>query len=992
MFVVKREPCPRRKMGGDTEYRPRASAPIRRCVDFVRKVLCRQDLVKMSKLMHRRKTVVPTDFRKKLHHAIRNIPLLTAPSDHTHPDAARYRTSVASRIEEVILNAGFRPYSVSMSKRDKFDGCRYYFMQRDYDKEFRDDPVTSDNVIMMIDVDYYVDFNRYLQYGNPVMIYTFVPTSAGGPTTDGTFSIENDEIVYRVSGGATYRHQVWDHNHDFVSVKDKHGNLLTYVVEQHTCEFDPQRRIIGYYPVTSVPAHCFVKPSELGVKRLKFTSDNMNSVRDIVSNTISVACHGSPHSVTIPINLFDAIKIRHDRATKPVIADVERLLQAAEPKVPQASTKAPILFELLNAKPSADIGATSSIPPAKTFQTLKPLATEDGKPCGRAVAPPLTTAPAVLPARGVNNDHATIIGRVVKTRNTTLPPHEWKKYDDELVNHLVPRAGIGVPWSIERVVEVQDRPTQRGRSERAMPSLTQNYANKVKAFIKAEPYNNITDPRNISTVDNAHQLTYSTFTYAFKEDVLKHQKWFASAMKPGQICDRLRDICEYRHGVIVSDYSRLDGHISQADKNFKRRVYMRWCRVEDRTTLSRVLNQDSNVRGTTSTGVRYDPGTSQLSGSPGTTNDNNLVTLRHDYIALRELGHSAKESWKLINKWVLGASDDRLRAALPGLGESLERVTSLLGHKMESVHFSFGSAILYLGRHYPNPQLYRTSMQDPIRTLAKLHLTTAPNSTTERDALYHRATGYLVTDRKTPIIGTWCAKVLQLLDKPTSDPTRDEQFRIDQGPWPQEECEPLKELMCALLNLDASELEDIERLIETATSIEELPNGVLNTDHLVKHKIQAAVGHDLLGPAPPVDEPIPCLTIPKRTKTSSEPETPGSESSSATCDNQQSLPSQSTATTAPMESSVDLITSDSTTPSMKSSQRSRKAKSTRQQHPSVSIPPNDQNATQTAAPATTTTNRKSSQPIRRRPRRRPAAKTSQATPPAPPQAAAPRSN
>ena len=542
------------------------------------------------------------------------------------------------------------------------------------------------------------------------------------------------------------------------------------------------------------------------------------------------------------------------------------------------------------------------------------------------------------------------------------------------------------------MVEVQDRPTQRARSERALPSLTQNYANKVKSFIKAEPYNNITDPRTISPVDNAHQLTYSTFTYAFKEDVLKHQKWFASAMTPGQICDRLRDICEHPDGVIFSDYHRLDGHVSQGDKNFKRRVYMRWCRVEDRTVLSRVLNQDSNVRGTTSTGVRYDSGTSQLSGSPGTTNDNNLVTLRHDYIALRELGHSSKESWKLINKWVLGASDDRLRAALPGLGESLERVTALLGHKMESVHFPHGSAILYLGRHYPNPQLYRTSMQDPIRTLAKLHLTTAPNSTTERDALYHRAAGYLVTDKKTPIIGTWCAKVLQLLDKPTSDPTRDEQFRLDQGSWPQEEEEPLKELMCALLNIDSSELEDIENLIRTAQSVEELPNGILNTDHLVKHKIQAAVGHDILGPAPPVEEPIPCLTITKPMPTSSEPEILGSESLSAICDNQQSLPSQSTATSVPTVSSVDSTMSGSKPPSQRPSQPSRKAKSTRQQHPPVTTPSTCLNATQTAAPATTATNRSSSKPTSRRPRHRSRAKTPQATPPAPSQTPAPRSN
>jgi len=704
----------------------------------------------------------------------------------------------------------------------------------------------------MVDVDYYVDFNAYLCYGNPIIIYSFVPQTAGGPVMDGVFSITDSVVSYCVAGGASYKHRLWDHSGSHVSVVDKRGYLITYSVEQFIVDGCPERRIIGYFPINYANPGAFVRPDKLGIQRRNFGKD-MNILRDPINNMISLSTPGSTVSVTIPSDLFEAIKIRHRRAVKPVIADVERLLQSAN--IEGSSIKAPILFNIMSSYTTdkevhATIFKTSSVP--VSFQTTSPLTTEDGRCPGRAVAPPIVTNPGLIPVRSFNNDTATIQGRVTNVANNTTTPLIWNKYDEELLTFLVPKPGIGVPYTIEHVIELQDRPAQRNRSAQAVTALTGQYVNKVKAFIKAEAYNAATDPRNISTVDNNHQLMYSCYTYPLKEDLLKGKPWFASSMTPDQITDRLGEICDHDSGTIIRDYSRLDGHVSRDEKLFKNRVYMRWCRLENREQLQRILQQDLNPRGVTSNGLKYDPGYSQLSGSPGTTNDNNIVTIRHDYIALRELGNTPQEAWSIINKWFLGASDDRICPNFSGLLEKLEYVTKTLGHVLKNVVLEKHSPIPYLGRIFPDPVLYRSSFQDPYRTLGKLHLTVSPVTTSDVDALRNKALGYYTSDPLTPIIGPWCAKVLALTGISGVEPTREEAYKIKMGPWPQDNVAIIRDTFAAILEMTNSEVDDIETAICRADDVSDLPNQVLDNGHLVSHKIAAVVGEDLVGPMPAV--------------------------------------------------------------------------------------------------------------------------------------------
>lgn len=949
------------------EYRPGKTGFCQRLVDKYKKWYFGPDLAARSRYATKRRTMPPLAFRNVLHNNFKTVSSIGVAKEHSHPEAASLRTSVAAALENVILAAGYTPYSVSMSGRDRYDGCRYVYMPKDLDKEFKDCPVRDDHVIIMIDVDYYCDINRWLEFGNPLMIYTFVPTEAAGQSLNARYSIKDDVVTYIVEGGVTYEHELWDYRGDMATVRDRYGNLLVYSIEQYILDADPTRRVIGFYPIATFPPNtCPIKCDTTGVRRLKCCNAGVVCLKDVSKATVSVAVEGSSTSVTVPQAVFDALLIRRGVSKNPVISDVERILNHAH--IADAATKAPVLFKLLSDPVVSGCIVQTSTIPVHNFQTVYPLATEDGKSVGRAVAPSLVTAPAVIPAKSYNNDHATVAGRITAVRNTKTTPPAWATYDRELTNYIVPNPGCGTPLELEQIIEIQDRPAQRGRSEQIKAALCQDNINKVKAFIKAEAYGSVTDPRNISTVDPGHQLNYSRYTYAFKEDCLKGRPWFASSMNPTEITERVYELAQHPDGQILSDYSRLDGHVSADDKRFKENVYIYWCHPEHRAHLQRVLRADRTAKGTTAQGVKYDTGTSQLSGSPGTTNDNNLVTLRHDYIALRELGMSEAKALEFLETWVLGASDDRMRANIPGYAEMLETVARTLGHKLVSQVFYplDDDPIPFLGRIYM-PGYYKDSIQDPIRTLPKLHLTVAPNDVPDEVALLNRATGYYVTDSKTPIIGPWCRKVIELLTMQgvkVKMLMKSDRLRIEGGPYTQDNPELLRDLMCRFLELTPDELDNIEMKIAIATNISELPEFVLDNIGNVVHKIPAVVGHDIVGPVPAVSKDakpdttdIPeCHSATTISVTYAHPETSGLQGSNPICANR-SQP-QTTAAT------ILVHTADTTGPLTKQKSRRTSRASFRPSNVGVS---EHQTVTQRPNPRPPRTPRQTSRPPRQPP-------------------------
>jgi hypothetical protein len=166
-------------------------------------------------------------------------------------------------------------------------------MLRDFDKDYRDDQIGNRDFITMVDVDYYVDINHYLGYGKPMMIYTFVPTTVGGPVPDGSFSIKDDIVTYNVDGGASYQHKLWDYNITEVAVDAHCGywwlgwlprDKIIHTIEQRLCVEDETRRIICFTPVMRIPWWLFgFWNFRKNVRRMSYSAGAHNILEKTVS-------------------------------------------------------------------------------------------------------------------------------------------------------------------------------------------------------------------------------------------------------------------------------------------------------------------------------------------------------------------------------------------------------------------------------------------------------------------------------------------------------------------------------------------------------------------------------------------------------------------------------------------------------------------------------------------------------------------------------------
>jgi hypothetical protein len=777
--------------------------------------------------------------------------MINVAANHTHPNAASLRTSVAIEFEKVITNNNLVPYSVSMSSRDKYDGCRYFYQEKDLDKEYRNMPIGPQHVIMMIDVDYYVDINRWLMYGNPILLYTFVPVIAGGKVADALFHVTNDTVHYNISGGSTYTHQLWDYTGDTVSVVDKSGTLITYKIEQHLLDADPNRRIIGFYPTSYIkyPYYKFVGTAGKGVSRRKLTYDNATVVT--CGDTISVAANSSPISVTVPRNVYETISIRNQTSARPGIADVERLLITN--KVDDASNCAPILFNLLNLK-STETPLTTSLPcnlrskqPRHvTYQTLDPLVNEDGQPTGRTIAPSIVTNPAAYPVRSHNNDTASIAMRVTNILNTTVPSRQYDLYAREFVQRMTP-LGIGVPYGFDEVLAKQNKPLQKVRNELAIPSLTLQAPNKLKTFLKSEPCVGVKAPRNITTVSTDHTLRYSRFTYAFKEHVLQKTKWFSPGMTPLEVNQRISEVVD--QGAILRDYSNYDGTISEfLQKNIVQAMYLRYYPEEHHSELRKIFINEHPRTATTKTGIHYEPGYSTKSGSPATTDGNTPINAFNAFAALRLLGYSVDKAWDTLG---LYCGDDGVDQSLTGFADALKRVSTDLGLTLKITEIERGDPISFCSRIFCDPITTTTSFCDPFRALAKLHLSNNANATRQQ-AAYNKASGYLATDALTPIIGVWCRKVIELTQLfEVKNPTADEKFKLDAGPWLQCDEDLMMKVFCDLTELTTSEVQFIEDRIKVSTSLDDLPESYIDNSKQFNVTVDGVINDTIVHPTLP---------------------------------------------------------------------------------------------------------------------------------------------
>jgi hypothetical protein len=82
----------------------------------------------------------------------------------------------------------------------------------------RKDSVQCNDIVTMVDVDYYIDMNKHLAMTPvPHILYTFQPWTTGADRGEYNYSFHaNDQVQYSLEGATAFKHKLWNYQGDTI--------------------------------------------------------------------------------------------------------------------------------------------------------------------------------------------------------------------------------------------------------------------------------------------------------------------------------------------------------------------------------------------------------------------------------------------------------------------------------------------------------------------------------------------------------------------------------------------------------------------------------------------------------------------------------------------------------------------------------------------------------------------------------------------------------
>jgi hypothetical protein len=741
---------------------------------------------------------------------------------HSHPYSAMYRNDMDGRINTFIRNAGYEIYSLQCSSVDEkrgIRGCFTHYWSKDKMRSERYDPIPDRPFFKLIDVDYYINWTEYLWMCAPFIIYTFSPQDPAGTVHDYSWCTRPDGSIYmEVTGGAVYSHHLWNYEieacvaqypgvtiHYSVDSFRPHANrevvllvpcsimanseLITKVTIERRCLVvkteTPSTRFAAseenkknaLLPLPNRLMKGNVMPAQKLVAIIRQQNPNMEPYLSIAPVAMSTA-KGSA-SVRIRQSLATAFEARC-RSRDASDYDMQTFI-AADFQIDQRSA-ASILFDNFPLSPvdyskvSTRVSAipeirakTNSVSYGRTPDTHR---SDDSRPMGFQVSPPVYPRD-LIPVRSTMNDKWCIAERVEKVHNplSDLKPSD-EPYISDFINYLIPQPGMLAPLDLDTILKEQDRPNQKVKNRVAVHKLAewsddmkaQDYKTVVQSFQKAEAYQadeGLKPPRNISTFDTEHCLTYSKYTKPLSEHI-KQFEWYAFGHHPNEVARKVHDIAAQSKDITCTDYSKFDGTHSEALYKLEERILLRAFAPESHEEIKNLHRMMRTAKGRTAFGVKYDLAGSRPSGAADTSIMNTIDNSFFNYIAWRRDGMSHIQAMHMMDTHIITGGDDGL------VGDSAvtyPQVCSDYGTILKVKRQPATHPADFLGRIWPTPMLSPMNMCDVRRQISKLHISHSMDPIYQRNpehVLVNRANGILVMDPETPLISDWARMILRL--------------------------------------------------------------------------------------------------------------------------------------------------------------------------------------------------------------------------------------
>jgi len=697
------------------------------------------------------------------------IPELAPPKGvHSHPEAARSRSTGSLIIDRYCSLTGLSAYFIQCSNADLRNGragSRSYYWSKDVAVQPALHVPPTNALVGFVDVDHYVDMPTHLcSWFNPVIIYTFQPHQAARTTANYSYNFNEDASVnYQVTGGSTFKHFVWNYGPDHIMATWEFLGITwlsaVYMIDRRPMDLDhevilltPVSRWIGPFAYIST----FLDTKTL--KRLdpivdKFVRMEIHSSEGV---TISTGHVGYYAQATIPAASDNAIS--SIGRTSKLDLTYPQILSYTDGDREAAA----ILLEYHKSKleyvPPMVYPLEASV---LRYQFDPPSFDPSAKPSMRPFMSPIIHA-AYCPDVTQQNEKQCITGRLERVRsNTTLTPF-LNKVMNEFVNEFILDPHSHDPVDDQELYERQNRPTQRRLLNEAEYMLPDRVG---KMFLKKEAYAGPKDPRPITTINTVDKAAYSKYIYALA-DHIKTQPWYAFAKTPKSIAQRVVQLLDGASMAVPTDFSRFDGHYSPALRDLEQMILVRFFRVQYHQDVLDLHRAQFKLKVFSTFGEVYNTEFARGSGSPETAALNTVANAFVAFLALRmsKIDENFIDAPTAYRKLGLYGGDDGLTVDVDPT--RYVKAATMVGQELTLSTVSRGDfGIKFLARVY-GPNVWfgdENSCCDLPRQLSKFHVTVAlPPNVTPVMKLMEKCRAFFLTDANTPVLGWLCNKALTL--------------------------------------------------------------------------------------------------------------------------------------------------------------------------------------------------------------------------------------
>lgn len=687
-------------------------------------------------------------------------------------------TATAASMSEVLR---LRPYHHQMGERDTGAGSRQYYWPADLSIPPRVDAINPrGDLVTIVDTDYYMDMNDWF-VTNPAitMVYTMSPSVAAFHDQKLAYTFtKTGELEVRYPENASFAHPLWDYAPDHLILGAAWWNPLGTVACYKLIKqrLDMHHILVLFVPVWVGPAWLrLFAPVGQPLRRFNPVDGAFARLRTLQNDewVVSTAALNTHTAVTIPLRVDNEIQVLCSQTVSALaISTIESHLRAYDVK--DAKCCATILAAYY--RKAAPVSAAPYVPVGRAVRTFQAFTADhdpDAKCKMTAFMQPLVHE-AFTPVTSLANDKWCIDGRLRAVKKDAPLTPALEQYAKEFIRRFLGTAAHTlVPVSPDEVLLRQQRPTQRAILGRADAAASDDpHETVVQSFQKAEAYAGPLPPRNISTVEPYVKLQYSRFIYALA-DYLKLAPWYAFGRTPAQVARYVADLCNVAMNIVSSDFSKFDGTISPALREFEAMLLSHAFVDQYKAEALHLARTQTNRRAFTAMGECYETGTSRLSGSPETSAFNSLANALIAYTAYRMMGKQPDDAYRLLG--IYGGDDGLSPDMVP---ETFIEAAAAWGPIAKCEAVLRGDApVCFLARHY-TPDVWcgdPNSMCDLPRQLSKLHVT-GHSTDAPIVKLTEKLRGYIVSDYFTPVFHDLFLRAIQLdldlLIPPTADYTQ----------------------------------------------------------------------------------------------------------------------------------------------------------------------------------------------------------------------------